>query len=257
MALLHTLTKIGFSEKKANVYLALLEHGELSASQLASITKLRRTTIYDIIKELLKLKLVIRASGMGEKQTFITDDPEHLTKYIDDRAKSLAEQQTQIAKQQNELGEIIPQLKSLTTASGKPKMQFFDGAKGLVAALNDVLLKKQPFYIYGSLEPWQRWMTDHFEWFQNEVTKRKIDVKRIDQKSLEKLRQKEDQVDADGWPVKLLPVGFSLAGFTLIYSNKVMIASFQKPMATIIEDKDYALSQRTIFEVFWQFLRED
>src|SRR3989338_55015 len=47
------LKKIGFSEKEVMVYLAVLEHGRLSYTDLSQKTGLNRTTTYSVTKELL------------------------------------------------------------------------------------------------------------------------------------------------------------------------------------------------------------
>lgn len=257
MSLAHALKKLGFTDKKIAVYLSLLENGESTARDIVSRTNLRRTTVYDVLGELAKAGLISEAVGGKEKKTFLAEDPVRIESLIEEKAKHFALQKQKLDQQQSELKSLVPQLKSLSeTAAGKPKIHFYEGAKGLVDALNDCLIKKQPLYMYGSLNLWRRWMSDHFEWYEAELAKRKIDVKRIEQKSIDKLRGMDPDETATDWPVKFLPVGFNINGFTVVYGEKVLMASFQRPMATVIEDKDYAATQRAVFEVFWQFLRE-
>lgn len=256
MSFNQTLQKMGFSKKEAAVFLTLLENGEMSASQIAKVTKLVRTTVYDILKNLMKEEFVVVASNQGKIQTFTSGDPEKLISYVDNQAKEMAEQKRLIEEKQTQLKELIPQLKAMSDeVIGKPKTSFYDGAKGLVEALNLCLMNKKPVAIYGSLDQWIRWMPDHFEWYVSEAEKRKVDIRRIDQKTIGKLRG-DDQEKDNHWPVRFLPVGFTLPGFTIIFGDKIMQASFQRPMATIIEDKEMAASQKTVFELFWQFLRE-
>ncbi len=47
------LVKIGFSELEARVYVALLDHYKVSAKELAQITGIFRTQIYDVLKTLI------------------------------------------------------------------------------------------------------------------------------------------------------------------------------------------------------------
>lgn len=250
------LQKMGFSDKKARIYLTLLQHGEMSASEIAKETKIVRTTVYDILNDLIKDEFVGALTDRKDKKTFIAGDPERLVDFVDVQEKAMALQKKALEVKQDQLKELVPQLRALSDeVIGKPKTHFYDGAKGLVQALNFCLTCKQPVMIYGSLEPWNRWMPDHFEWYAAEAAKRKVDIRRIDQKTIGKLRGIEVEVDG-GWPVRLLPVGFNLPGFSLIYGDRILQASFQRPMATIIEDKELAASQKTVYELFWQFLRE-
>jgi len=246
---------MGFSDKKARVYLALLQHGEMSAAEVAKKTKILRTTVYDILKDLMKSGFVAVANDKGEKRKFIAEGPERLVDFVDGQAQKISDQKKVLEEKQEELKDLIPQLKSLSDeVIGKPKVQFYDGAKGLVEALNFCLISKQPIMIYGSIEAWNRWMPDHFQWFVGEIDKRRIEVRQVDQKTISKLRGEEENV-AGGWPIRFLPVGFNLPGFSLIYGEKVLLASFQRPMATIFEDREYAANQKTVFELFWQFLK--
>lgn len=251
-----TLQKLGFSKKASVVFLTLLKNGEMSASEIAKETKIVRTTVYDILNELVKEEFVVVSSDIGEKKKFAAGDPEKLVDFVDNQANKLNEQKKELELKQGNLKELIPQLKAMSDEIvGKPRTHFYDGAKGLVQALGFCLVSRQPVMIYGSLDPWVRWMPDHFEWYVSEAAKRKVDIRRIDQKSIGKLRGDLEEKDG-GWPVRYLPVGFALPGFTLLYGDKILQASFQRPMATIIEDKEMANCQKTVYELFWQFLRE-
>ena len=250
------LQKLGFSDKKAKIYLTLLQVGEMSASEIAKETKIVRTTVYDILNDLIKDEFVGVITDRKDKKTFMAGDPERLVDFVDEQEKAVALQKTALDQKQDQLKELIPQLRALSDeVIGKPKTSFYDGAKGLVEALNFCLTSKQPVMIYGSLEPWNRWMPDHFEWYVSEAAKRKVDIRRIDQKTINKLRGADVEADG-GWPVRLLPVGFNLPGFSLIYGDRILQASVQRPLATIIEDKELVASQKTVYELFWQFLRE-
>ncbi|MDO8513806.1 MAG: helix-turn-helix domain-containing protein [bacterium] len=256
MSFSQTLQKMGFSDKKSLIYLALLQNGEMSASEIAKETKVQRTTVYDILDDLVKNGFAAIGSAEGKRKTFVAEGPEKLIDFIGDKAEEVARQKKILDEKQEELKELIPQLRGLSDeVVGKPSVHFYDGAKGLVEALNLCLTSKQPLMIYGSLEPWNRWMPDHFQWFSEEATKRHMEIRRIDQKTINKLRGEDVEIDG-GWPIRLLPVGFTLPGFVLVYGDNVLKASFQRPMATIIQDKELAGSQKTIFELFWQFLRE-
>lgn len=255
MSFTHSIKKLGFSDKKTSIYITLMSHGDMTVKELVDKTGLIRTTIYETLEQLIKDRLVSSTINNDGKKIFCCEDPENLEKFIDDKAKKILAQKANLELQQLELKQLIPQLKTLSNnIIGKPKITFYDGAKGLVEALNDVLLQKKPIKIYGSYEQWQKWMPDHFEWYKHEIIKRKIEIKQIEQKSIQDLREQKDKA-TDPWPKKFLPIGFSLPGFSIIYGEKILLASFQKPMATVIEDKEYSKTQHTIYDLFWQFIK--
>ncbi len=51
-------SNLGFSEKKAKIFLALLQLGETNVIEIAQKAKLKRTTVYNILPELVDEGLV-------------------------------------------------------------------------------------------------------------------------------------------------------------------------------------------------------
>lgn len=47
-----TLKKIGLGEKEITLYMALLRRGKMKPSELATLTKINRATVYSIVKGL-------------------------------------------------------------------------------------------------------------------------------------------------------------------------------------------------------------
>ncbi len=54
---------MGFSDKKAETYLCLLKMGEVTASQIAKNAGIKRTTVYNILPELLHDGLIKKYSS--------------------------------------------------------------------------------------------------------------------------------------------------------------------------------------------------
>jgi predicted transcriptional regulator len=48
------LKNLGLSEKEIAVYLEVLKHGRVGPTQVSKITKINRTTVYSVAKELMK-----------------------------------------------------------------------------------------------------------------------------------------------------------------------------------------------------------
>ena len=56
--LLSTLKQIGLSEKQAGIYLAALELGETTVKEIAKKAEIKRTTIYDLLDEMIESGLI-------------------------------------------------------------------------------------------------------------------------------------------------------------------------------------------------------
>lgn len=49
-----TLEKIGLNKKEIDIYIVLVKNGKLVANDISKITDINRTTVYTVLRELLK-----------------------------------------------------------------------------------------------------------------------------------------------------------------------------------------------------------
>ena len=81
-SLFNNLINIGFSEKEANVYLALLELGKRTVSAIARKAGINRTTTYDVL-ESLAAKNLITISGKQPLQEYMAESPDKIAIFIE------------------------------------------------------------------------------------------------------------------------------------------------------------------------------
>ena len=74
-AMLENLTKLGFTEKEAKVYLVLLRHGPALASTLACRTGLKRVSVYGVL-DALHAKGLISFENTQNGRRYLPHDPE-------------------------------------------------------------------------------------------------------------------------------------------------------------------------------------
>ena len=113
MKIEQTLKEFGLDEKEIAVYLSLLQLGGGSILDIASQSKVKRTTVYEIIKN-LKNKNLIYIGYKKSKKLWYPQSSEQIIKIQKDRYEHLKA--------------ILPELRAYWSESTvKPKIQYFEG----------------------------------------------------------------------------------------------------------------------------------
>ncbi len=126
------LNEIGLSDKESTMYVALLRSGTQATSVLAKRAAMNRGTAYVILHSLLAKGLVTQ-TVRRKIQYFSPLKPAQLLAYIDHRQQELKRQREKV---QAMMGQLIAITNPL---SATPKIQFFEGAEGARAVLEDTL----------------------------------------------------------------------------------------------------------------------
>ena len=119
------LESIGLSGKKAKIYLTVLELGRATAIDIAKKANIKRTTVYDVVLELIS-DGYLSESKRGARRIFIAEDPSVLIGTFEQRM--------------NEIKEIAPELlKIYTEVIPKPQLRFYDGFNGVKRIMEERL----------------------------------------------------------------------------------------------------------------------
>lgn len=115
------LAALGLDDKEIRFYLAALELGSASVTEVASRAKVTRTNGYDILARLEERGLLSQTSGNGVRNVVAEDPGVLLNKWDETR---------------NVLQDLVPELRSLFNAAPhKPKVRFYEGADGIEKVL--------------------------------------------------------------------------------------------------------------------------
>jgi HTH-type transcriptional regulator, sugar sensing transcriptional regulator len=243
-----TLKKIGFSADELSVYFDLLGNSPTSVRALATRTGVGRGTVFNILKKFIGEGLASHYRRGGQK-LFTADDPQVLSQVIKRRQQVLQEQQ-------QELEQILPELRSyFTTGDQRPKIRYFEGTGEVSAMLRDVLetigdLSKKEYYVYSTKGKRQIIYTD-FPDFSEQRIKAGIKVKVIaigrggELRGLDERRWLSQKAIAD-------------SSYMVVYADKVSLVTLGakgEPVGVIIEDRASAKTQKMIFEKLWQSLK--
>ena len=241
--LLSTLQQIGLNEKQAKIYLAALELGETTVKEIAKQAGIKRTTIYDLLDEMI-------ANGLL-KQTI----RETRKKFI---AASPAELRLIIQKREALLSQIMPALSSMSNVDKvRPKIRFYEGREGLLEIYADTLKHSGEILAFASadvLHLGKGWV-EHY--IQQRVRK-KIYYKGILSipPSIEKEFVSHDQAQMRSSKV-IDSQKYPFSNEIMLYGHqKIAIISPKDAIGVLIESAEIHRTQKSIFELLWDNLPE-
>lgn len=239
------LVELGFSQKDAKVYLALLELGPSTATEIARKAKINRTTSYDILDSLAGDGLV-NLIGETKIQKYAAESPEKVIKFLE----------AKIIKTKEQLGlaqALLPQLLSIYSTKEKPKVKFYEGAEGMQEAFEDTLTAQGEILAYAVGEDIFKALTEKYVrgYFKRRVLKN-IKVRVIAPDTPESRAVTVNDV-AELRTSLLVPNDRFYFSIEMdIYNNKIMLASWREKFAIIIESEEITGAQRKIFELAWE-----
>lgn len=237
------MLNIGFSEKEANVYLALLELGKGTVSATARAAGINRTTGYNVLDSLVS-KGLVRVSGKAPKQEYVAESPNLIITLLKEKAE-------QSQKQLKNATKIVPQLKSIHNVGNRPKVKFYEGEAGLIEVYEDTLTSKETIRAFATVDDMHNTLPDYFPKYYKRRAGKKIAIRAIIPKTevgLERIKHDKKEMRT----TYLIPKDkFYFSPEINIYDNKVMIASWREKLGIIIESEEIADAMKKIYELSW------
>lgn len=114
------LENLGLSEKESRVYISLLELGRANVTRIAELSKLKRPTVYVLLEELRKKRLVLKIPHV-KNTLFIAQDPDE---FFQESFKKVKEAHS-----------TLSQLKAIHRKDDKISTMYFEGEEGVRDAL--------------------------------------------------------------------------------------------------------------------------
>ncbi len=234
----------GLSENEAKIYLALLELGKGTVSEITRKANLNRTTGYDVLDGLVAKNLA-SVSGKEPKQEYVAESPDNL--------KILLEAEFNEKKNSlKELTSAIPELKSLHNVRGRPKVRFYEGVSGLIEVYEDTLSSHETIRAYATVDDMHRTLPNYFPEYYHRRAGRGIAIKAIIPKTPigeeRATHNKEEMRETALIP----PDKYYFSPEINIYDDKVMIASHREKLGIIIQSAEIADAMKIIHDLAWQ-----
>jgi len=118
------LEKLGLQDNEAKIYLALLELGRGTVTQISQSAQLNRTTGYDVLERLAIYGLASRAGSGTMKKMYAAEPPQRLKQYLENK-------KTQAERRLENVGDVLSDLQGLYRKESKPIIKFFEGKSGI------------------------------------------------------------------------------------------------------------------------------
>lgn len=243
--------QLGFQPKEQQVFLALVEHGKSSATQLSKRTKIPRATLYALLETLLHKGLISKEQKRGSS-LYLVSSLEALPRLVETEREQLKVKE-QAAK------ELCSFLSPVMKVAGysPPKIQVYEGRKSIDSMLYDNLpLWRESYYRFGDntlwgyqdptfVESYLKW--HHYMW-QSMSGREKIRLFSNSANIEQELRHK-----IKGREVRALPAGAHFSSSIWIYGEYIVMGmTRQEPhYAVQLKDPIFASNLRTFFELLW------
>ncbi|OIO46375.1 hypothetical protein COU05_01855 [bacterium (Candidatus Gribaldobacteria) CG10_big_fil_rev_8_21_14_0_10_37_21] len=238
------LTSIGFSDKQAVVYLALLELGPSAVSEISRRAGINRTTGYDIL-EMLVSEGLVSPLGKSKKQKYVAENPEKIVGFAENQIKKAQAILLEAKK-------LAPELKSIYRKKERPIVKFYEGKEGIKQVFEDTLTAKSEIVGYACAEPMQKSIPEfYFEYLPQRIAKG-IKARGImpDTSFMHKIVKNDRKELRQSRLVAKEKLDLEIE--INIYDNKVMMVSWAENLGILIESEKIAKAQKQIFELAWQ-----
>ena len=252
MRYLEILEELGFSDKESAVYLALLAVDSATVAEIAKKAEIQRTTSYEILDGLLQRGLVSKYKK-HKKIYFSAGDPRRLISYLErEKEESIKKIEIQKSKVTEVMGEFLSLLEPRST---KPKVEFYEGEKGMREAYEDTLNADGEILAYANVETMHEGLPNFFPEYYARRVEAGVKIKAVmpaNAVSLDRAKKDREELRES---VILSDEQQTFSPEVNIYNNKMMIASWKEKMAVIIESKELADLQRVIYKIVWDALK--
>ncbi len=235
------LKKAGLTDSQAKGYLALIEHGALTPTELADKTGESRTNGYAIAEKLISLGLAFKNSNV--KTTIEALNPTKIRSIIN-------EKQQQLKAVSDEISAAMPtMLSKFRLTSDQPGVISSEGPESLRLAYNEIIASKDEVLIFPGRDLRKNPEISALIDVQIE-RQRKAGIKSL---ALMPASKFNPAIKSDGFlTVKKLPEGVEFEAQIMIFGNNVITTVANHGIVnTIISSPEVASAMRSIFFALW------
>ncbi len=238
-----SLESAGFGKTEAAMYVALLELGRGTVSQIATRAKISRTSGYHVLSSLVG-KGLATISGREPKQEYVAEPPSKLQRLAE---KNLERQKGITAR----ATAAVADLDKIYNRGDRPRVRFFEGTKGLRDVYEDTLTSKETILGIANVDDMHNALPNYFPNYYERRARKGINIRAIipDTKTGRERAKHDAEEKRDTALVSNKE--FSFSPEINIYDDKVMIASWREKLGIIIESHEIADALKKIYALAW------
>lgn len=244
------LIKIGLDKNEAKIYLACLELGPSTPTEIAKRAEIKRPTLYLHLSKLKELGLIGKITK-NRKRLFFSEEPERLKSII-------KRHEEKIQHEEKIVENLIPMLKAVSAIiPSAPKISFYEGKEGIWNVLYDILKNKKDLKTIGSFYPLFKTISEErfYKEFTLERLKHGTSALIITDKRISKLENYSWQTGKFRF-FKFIEKDIDLSAMFILYGDKIGMLSFGKnPSGTIIASKEIVSLFNFMFDFMWGSLK--
>lgn len=231
------LISFGLNEKESSVYLACLELGQDSITEISKKANVKRPTTYLIVESLHKRGL-IHTLEKGRRTFYGVEEPSKLLGLLEEKERTLKT--------------LLPYLEAIHNRKPiKPKVRFYEGREGIKHIYREMLVAPEIRFA-GSMEEIMKKFKDVIDWFTQESHRRKPKVYDILVNSIQD-REYAKKAIRPGYEIRFFPKDAKVFIDAMITKNKIAINAFSpEPHGFIIESEAIATSLQSLWELAWK-----
>lgn len=242
------LKKQGLNEKDVQIYLDIFQHGQSFASSIGLRTKVDRTTVYSVLKRLLKRGLILQ-SILNDVAVYMAVSPEVFVRNIDSDMEELL-------ARKNVAQAFVGEMAKLAHRSFvKPKTRVYEGDKAIINLYEETLTnpgEQKAFINLRSISPAVK------EFLKGKFIRSKIEhdvfskVLIADGLNSKKYRSLDSTSNRETKIVKDYP--FDLQSEIILFNKKdVAVIDFNRPIyGVVFESKTFYKTMEVIFDLIWK-----
>lgn len=246
--LLEVFKLLGFEDKQTQIYGCLLQYPRIGLRDIARITKIPRTSLYDYYPKLLAKGYIIESSDQG-KRIFSANNPKILLDELNKLKRG-------VNKCQKEYQLLLNKYQQSYQSSDLfPKISYYSGESGLRRVFNLILTYKETRVLYlGNKDNDVAWFSkDLNKWFLEEELKRGIKSKQLfynDELTKWFLKNYEHKIGE----VKVINSDFYNDEGDIdkyIFGDYIALIDYTRQIAVLIKDHEFAHNEVIQFDMLW------
>ncbi len=238
------IENLGYPKNEVRIYLAALDIGESTISDLAARVGMPRTSAQSIIED-MHARGLMNSYIKRRRRYWVAENPEKLMIALKEREAALKS--------------IMPELQAKRFShGGRPLIRIYNGSEQIKQIMDNIIDSQRHIL---AIVDWDDWLAflgqDYLEDFIERRAKHFLKIRLLTPQtpSAAELKKRDEQ---ELRHTKFLPQGADVKTCQFIYGNTLAIISLnkRKPVGVIMEDPDIAHTAALLFECIWQHSRE-